>query len=205
MVKRQRTVMSNSTGLSHRICSSFIQSKQCAHGAIMCMLLLENTIQTVVYKLKLMGRGICCSWWTGHVRQWEAFQTRAAWPEMPSFYLSAGLRPVGTDRREGTGRRHSRTLASSRTSRAEAERSPLPAGRRLTGSRGSPSARVFHESTVALMCAVDAFKLNDNLFSRVYLNGLVAKTIYLLNVLPQQTQKQVSLASRCYFSIYLMV
>lgn len=139
---------------------------------------------------------MCCSWRTGHDRQWEAFQTRAAWLEMPSFYLSAGLRPVGTDRRGGTGRRHSRTLASSRTSRAEAERSPLPAGRRLTGSRGSPSARVFHECTVALMCAVDAFKLNNNLFSRVYLNGLVAKMInkfgfmmlflYLFNALNQK-------------------
>lgn len=58
---------------------------------------------------------------------------------------------------------------------------------------------------MALMCAVDAFKLNDNLFSRVYLNGLVAKMKYLLNVKPQQIHKQVSSASRCYFSIYLMV
>lgn len=126
-----------------------------------------------------------CSWRTGQDRQREAFQTRAAWPEMPSFYLSAGLRPVGTDRRGGTGRRHSRTLASSRTSRAEAERSPLPVGRRLTGSRGSPSARAFHEYTVALMCVGDAFKLNANSFSRVSLDGLMAKEVYLVNTKPQ--------------------
>lgn len=54
---------------------------------------------------------------------------------IPSFYLSAGPRPAGTGRRAATGRRHSRTLASSRTSRAEAERSLPPAGRRLTGTR----------------------------------------------------------------------
>lgn len=54
---------------------------------------------------------------------------------IPSFYLSAGPRPAGKGRRAATGRRHSRTLASSRTSRAEAERSLPPAGRRLTGTR----------------------------------------------------------------------
>lgn len=53
----------------------------------------------------------------------------------PSLYLSAGLRPAGKGRRAATGRRHSRTPASSRTSRAEAERSLPPAGRRLTGAR----------------------------------------------------------------------
>lgn len=65
--------------------------------------------------------------------------------EIPSFYLNAALRPVGTDRQAGTGRHHSRTLASSRTSRAEAERSLPPAGRRLTGRRRRPSAGVFNE------------------------------------------------------------
>ena len=60
--------------------------------------------------------------------------------QLPSFYLSAGLRPVGIDRRAMTGRHHSRTLASSRTSRAEAEHSLPPAGRRLTGRRWRPSA-----------------------------------------------------------------
>lgn len=76
--------------------------------------------------------------------------------EMPSFYLSAGLRPVGTGRRAGTGRHHSRTLASSRTSRAEAERSRPPAGRRLTGRRRMPSAGLFHECRhmVVLFCVV---------------------------------------------------
>lgn len=67
--------------------------------------------------------------------------------EIPSFYLSAGLQPVGTDRRAGTGRHHSRTLASSRTSRVEAERSLPPAGRRLTGRRRRPSAGAFNECT----------------------------------------------------------
>lgn len=38
--KQELAPMSDSTGLSHRSCLSFIQSKQCAHGAIMCMLLL---------------------------------------------------------------------------------------------------------------------------------------------------------------------
>lgn len=113
--------------------------------------------------------------------------TGASWPEVPSFYLSAGPRPDGTGRRGGTGRRHSRTLASSRTSRAEAERSRLPAGRRLTGSRGSPSAPAFHQYTAALMCAVDAFKPNSNSFSGGYLSGLVVKAIHLINTKPQQT------------------
>lgn len=74
--------------------------------------------------------------------------------EIPSFYLSAGLRPVGTGRRAATGRRHSRTLASSRTSRAEAERSLPPAGRRLTGRRRMPSAGVLDECRhmVVLFC-----------------------------------------------------
>lgn len=53
----------------------------------------------------------------------------------PSLYLSAGLQPAGKGRRAATGRRHSRTLASSRTSRGEAERSLPPAGRRLIGAR----------------------------------------------------------------------
>jgi len=77
----------------------------------------------------------------------EAFQTLAPWSEIPgaSFYLSAGLRPAGTGRQAGTGRRHSRTLASSRTSRVEAERFLPPAGRRLTGRTRRPSAGVFNE------------------------------------------------------------
>lgn len=62
--------------------------------------------------------------------------------QIPAFYLSAGLRPADTGRRAGTGRHHSRTLASSRTSRAEAEHSPPPAGQRLTGRRWRPSACV---------------------------------------------------------------
>lgn len=61
------------------------------------------------------------------------------------FYLSAGLQPAGTGRQGGTGRHHSRTLASSRTSREEAVRSLPPAGRRLTGRRRRPSAGVFSE------------------------------------------------------------
>ena len=71
--------------------------------------------------------------------------TLAAENQRASCYLSAGLRPVGTGRRAGTGRRHSRTLASSRTSRGEAERSLPPAGRRLTGRRRRPSAGVCNE------------------------------------------------------------
>lgn len=55
MVEHQRTATSDSTDLSHRICLSFAQSKQCAHGAIMCMLLAEHTTLTLVNKLKLMG------------------------------------------------------------------------------------------------------------------------------------------------------
>lgn len=81
-------------------------------------------------------------------REGGAFQTRAPWPQRyqgASFYLSAGLRPAGTGRRAGTGRHRSRTLASSRTSRAEAERSLPPAGRRLTGRRRRPSAGVCNE------------------------------------------------------------
>lgn len=62
--------------------------------------------------------------------------------EIPFFYLSAGLRPVGTGIQAGTGRRHSRTLASSRTSREEAEHSLPPAGRRLTGRTRQAFTRV---------------------------------------------------------------
>ncbi len=75
-------------------------------------------------------------------RLWKgAFQIPAPWPQKhqgASFYLSAGLRPAGTGRQAGTGRHRSHTLASSRTSTAEAEHSLPPAGRRLTGRRWRP-------------------------------------------------------------------
>lgn len=72
-------------------------------------------------------------------------------PGGASFYLSAGLRPAGTGRQAGTGRHHSRTLASSRTSREEAERFLPPAGRRLTGTRWRPSACMFNECSYFLV------------------------------------------------------
>lgn len=62
-----------------------------------------------------------------------------------SFYLSAGLRPAGTSTPAGTGRHHSHTLASSRTSRAEAVRFLPPAGQRLTRRRRGLSAKALKE------------------------------------------------------------
>lgn len=149
---RAYSIKNHSTAHSRRSCLSYARSTQHTHHKLnMCVLLL-----CTIFKEK-QSRPVSSLKAQGEIRmqlertRWRTQTLKGGIPDMgslateiPSFYLSAALRPVGTDRRARTGRHHSRTLASSRTSRVEAERSLPPAGRRLTGRRRRPSAGVFN-------------------------------------------------------------